>query len=300
MPLHIPSQLTEEEQTLIRKYQKLKRKKKLLNQLKTPKPEPPIIQPIKRTPENGTDATEVAKKLLKSGKIQAIKAPDNRERQESGFKRSKAHERKRCTGTDKPGGYLPFHNNHSLDEDPGFNDLNDGEKKKPLYESFVITRDAHTVAREETFREKKRDGKANYVNRDNPQQGNTIYIHGENLTEDMLRLAFSTFGTVLNITAEPSKNCGFVTYDSIDTANMAINDMNGKTMNGIRLKVSLARRQPVYNPEKSKQNTTEYNNQHVSTSEAWSAIASNFTDEVETKKHRAVVSYDDDGIYDTI
>ena len=81
---------------------------------------------------------------------------------------------------------------------------------------------------------------------------------------------------------------------------MAINDMNGKTMNGIRLKVSLARRQPVYNPEKSKQNTTEYNNQHVSTSEAWSAIASNFTDEVETKKHRAVVSYDDDGIYDTI
>lgn len=76
---------------------------------------------------------------------------------------------------------------------------------KPLYESFVMSRDPHSVAREEAFREKKRDGKVNYVNRDNPQQGNTIYVHGENISEDILRLAFSTFGPVLNITAEPNK-----------------------------------------------------------------------------------------------
>lgn len=92
--------------------------KKVLQQLKSPKPEPTIVQPIKRIPENASDAKEVAKKLLKSGKIQAIKAPDNI-RQDSGFKRSKSHERKRCTGTDKPGGYLPFHNtSHSIDEEP--------------------------------------------------------------------------------------------------------------------------------------------------------------------------------------
>jgi hypothetical protein len=60
----------------------------------------------------------VAKKLLKSGKIHAIKGPDSRERQESGFKRSKALERKRC-GSDKPGGYQPFHLSHSLEEDSG-------------------------------------------------------------------------------------------------------------------------------------------------------------------------------------
>ena len=68
-----------------------------------------------------------------------------------------------------------------------------------------MSRDPHSVAREEAFREKKRDGKVNYVNRDNPQQGNTVYVHGENLNEDILRLAFVTFGPVLNITAEPNK-----------------------------------------------------------------------------------------------
>ena len=68
-----------------------------------------------------------------------------------------------------------------------------------------MSRDPHSLAREETFREKKRDGKANYVNRDNPQQGNTIYVHGDNISEDLLRLAFATFGTILNITTELSK-----------------------------------------------------------------------------------------------
>ncbi|KAH7642609.1 negative elongation factor E [Dermatophagoides farinae] len=295
--VQLPSKLTEEEQALQRKYQKLKRKKKLLQQLKTPKQEQPAIQPVKRTPDSGTDAKEVAKKLLKSGKIQAIKAPDNKDRQDSGFKRSKAHERKRCTGTDKPGGYLPFHNHHSDDDPNGPKDEPESKRLKPLYESFVMSRDPHSVAREEAFREKKRDGKVNYVNRDNPQQGNTIYVHGENISEDILRLAFSTFGPVLNITAEPNKNCGFVTYDSIDIANMAITEMNGKTINGIHLKVSLARRQPVYNPEKSKSNTDL--NETLSAPEAWSAIASNFSDSVDNPKERTIVSYDDD-MYETV
>lgn len=197
------------------------------------------------------------------------------------------------------------------------NDLNENEKKKPLYESFVMSRDPHSIAREETFREKKRDGKANYVNRDNPQQGNTIYIHGENLTEDILRLGFSTFGTVLNITTEHSKkyvqyeleyfsltcvlfSCGFVTYDSIDTANLAINEMNGKTINGILLKVSLARRQPAYNAEKSKP-SAELNNTNLSTPEAWSAIASSLAnDNPENPKKRTIVSYEEDDIYEPI
>lgn len=89
--------------------------------------------------------------------------------------------------------------------------------------------------------------------------------------------------------------CGFITYDSIDTANMAINEMNGKTLNGCVLKVSLARRQPVYNPEKSSQEI----NSSLSTMEAWSAIASNTADSVENPKKRSVVSYDDDDIYST-
>lgn len=86
--------------------------------LKAPKVEPPPIQiQLKRSGDSGKDAKEVAKKLLKSGKIHAIKAPDNRERQDSGFKRSKALERKRGIGQDKPGGYQPFSMMHSGDDE---------------------------------------------------------------------------------------------------------------------------------------------------------------------------------------
>lgn len=74
--------------------------------------------------------------------------------------------------------------------------------------------------------------------------------------------------------------------------------MNGKTLNGVRLKVSLARRQPVYNPEKSKPPAEFNNNANMSTSEAWSAMASSFSDSVENPKKRTVVSYDDDDIYE--
>ena len=92
-----------------------------------------------------------------------------------------------------------------------------------------------------------------------------------------------------------------MTYDSIDAANLAINEMNGKTpLGGCRLKVSLARRQPVYNPEKSKQSSAELNinnhnnNTSLSTPEAWSAIASSLADNLEQPKARAVVSYEED------
>lgn len=61
------------------------------------------------------------------------------------------------------------------------------------------------MAREEAFKEKKRDGKANYVIRDNPQQGNTIYVNGENIDANSLRLGFASFGTVLNIFTDPTK-----------------------------------------------------------------------------------------------
>lgn len=126
---------------------------------------------------------------------------------------------------------------------------------------------------------------------------------------------------------------------------MAINEMNGTALHGIRLKVSLARRQPVYNPEKTKaaelatvnsssssggannnnsgpstsntpskgprptltltpiSNITAASaaaNQSLSTPEAWSAMASNYADSADKPKNRAVVSYDEDDIYETI
>lgn len=86
-------------------------------QQNTPKPEP-AAQPVKRTIDSGADAKELAKILIKSGKMSLIKDKNSKEKQSSGFKRSKAHERRRCV-FDKAGGYTPFHNVGSTDEELG-------------------------------------------------------------------------------------------------------------------------------------------------------------------------------------
>ena len=71
MVLHFPSKLTEEEEQLQSKYAKLRRKKKQLQDVSKPKQEPEHNK-IKK-PSEAKDAKEVAKKLLKTGAIKAIK-----------------------------------------------------------------------------------------------------------------------------------------------------------------------------------------------------------------------------------
>lgn len=94
-----------------------------------------------------------------------------------------------------------------------------------------------------------------------------------------------------------------MTYDSIETANMAIDEMNGKLLNGIRLKVSLARRQPssLHSVTIEKPKSADLSNESLSTSEAWSAMASNVSNNVENSKNRNMISYeDDDDIYSSL
>lgn len=84
--LNIPLELTEEEELLKKKYEQLRC---LRNRLNLPKQEPPPPVPIKRTVE---DAKEVAKKLLKSGAISAIKIES---KDTQGFKRKHNSNKKR-------------------------------------------------------------------------------------------------------------------------------------------------------------------------------------------------------------
>ena len=109
----------------------------------------------------------------------------------------------------------------------------------------VNPREAETLAREETFREKRREGKAHYVNRDLPNQGNTIYIRSvSGLNESKLREAFTPYGNVSHITLELEKDCAFITFESIDEANRAIDEMDGEKIGNNEIRVSLARKQP--------------------------------------------------------
>ena len=53
---------------------------------------------------------------------------------------------------------------------------------------------------------------------------------------------------IITLRLFPLQNCGFVTFDKAGATEQAINEHNGNVVEGIHLKVSLARRQPVIDP----------------------------------------------------
>ena len=132
MVLHFPSKLTDEEEALQLKYAKLRRKKKQMQEVNKPKQEPgqnkvgfssiiireifTIFIKLKR-PAEAKDAKEVAKKLLKTGAMKAIKKSLEREKSREEktigtFKRSMGFERK-LNGMDRAmSSYQPFSATH--------------------------------------------------------------------------------------------------------------------------------------------------------------------------------------------
>lgn len=304
--LHFPSSLTEEEQMLQSKYAKLGKKKKRLAQRtasgKTETQTDKLIMPSsssqlkKSSPLNNKDAKdaakEAAKKLLRAGSIN-INPTTERDRGEksAGFKRSQGLERK-LTGLDNArAGYQPFSATHGPGGgfDTGGEDMNPEpveppptKKVKNLYDSFVAARD-----REERGLDHHHPsavGSRNSSEKAGSRHGgNTIYVFGYQITEELLKSAFGQMGKIVNISMEVEKNCGFVTYDKAESAEKAINDRNGSVVDGIQLKVSMARRQPVIDPIND-----------ASSSATWSTIAASHSQKGSHKDKRDLVAYDED------
>lgn len=82
---------------------------------------------------------------------------------------------------------------------------------------------------------------------------------------------------------EVEKNCGFVTFDKPEVAEAAISEHNGSIVQGIQLKVSMARRQPVIEPIND-----------ASSSATWSTIAASHSQKGSHKDKRELVAYDED------
>ncbi len=195
-----------------------------------------------------------------------------------GFKRSQGLERK-LTGMDQArAGYQPFSATHgpSGGFDTGGEDMNPEprdpppKKVKNLYDSFVSARD----------REERR------LEPDKPRQGNTVYVFGYSVTEDILKATFADCGKIVNVSMEVEKNCGFVTFDKPEAAERAINEHNGTVAQGIQLKVSMARRQPVIEPINE-----------ASSSATWSTIAASHSQKGSHKDKREMVSYEDNDMF---
>jgi len=285
MVLHFPTKLTEEEEALQAKYAKLRRKKKQLQDVNKPKQEPEKNS-LKR-PQEAKDAKEVAKKLIKTGAIKAIKKTLEKEKVKdeksiSGFKRSQGLERK-LSGMDRAmSSYQPFSATHGPgggfdtggeDFEPEVPEHVQKQKQKNLYENFVRERD-----REERGLAEENSNK--------PRQGHTVYVFGYQISEEMLRSTFSQFGAIVNISMEVEKNCGFITYEKVESTERAIAEVNGGHVGGIQLKVSLARRQPIIDPIND-----------ASSSSTWSTIAASHSQKGSHRDKREMVTYDEQDIF---
>ncbi|KAK3768443.1 hypothetical protein RRG08_053435 [Elysia crispata] len=274
--LHFPSTLSEEEETLKQTFAKLKRKKKQLVSLKaaaqnqekeTNHHNKSVNKPAVAPSMDAADkATEQAKKLVQSG---AIKVTELKER--SGFKRSKTLEKKK--ETEKPAGSVGFQPFVSFTGEEEDDRIPPSKRMKGLGESFVS---------------------AGYGNRsydrperEPPKKGNTIFVHGYGITEDMMRKSFSNFGKIINIKMEKERNNAFVTFEKMEAADQAISEVNGSMVNNIQLKVSMARRQPSVDSMGDASSTA-----------SWSSIASNNSQKGGNyRDKRGMVTYDADDLF---
>uniref|UniRef100_A0A8B9R9G2 Negative elongation factor E n=1 Tax=Astyanax mexicanus TaxID=7994 RepID=A0A8B9R9G2_ASTMX len=201
-----PSTLTEEEESLQKKYAKLKKKVKKIG---TNLIVICFLQALSDQPVVDTaTATEQAKMLIKSGAISAIKS----ENKNSGFKRSRTLEGKLKDPEKGPvPAFLPFQRSISTDEDPA--EAAKRAHRKSLYESV--------------------------------RKGNTVYVYGAGLVEDSLRTAFAQHGTIIDLSMDSPRNCAFVTFEKMESADQAVTELNGTTVGDVTVKVSIARKQPM-------------------------------------------------------
>ncbi|KAG8448604.1 hypothetical protein GDO86_015625 [Hymenochirus boettgeri] len=78
-----------------------------------------------------------------------------------------------------------------------------------------------------------------------PRKGNTVYVRGVGMNQTVLRDAFSSLGKIIDLSVDAPRNCAFVTFESIESADLAVDELNNKTIEDIPIKVSIARKQPM-------------------------------------------------------
>ncbi|KAK2830572.1 hypothetical protein Q5P01_018503 [Channa striata] len=98
-------------------------------------------------------------------------------------------------------------------------------------------------------RERDRDGpfrrSDSYPERRGVRKGNTVYVYGSGLVEDSLRSAFSQHGNIIDLSMDNPRNCAFITFEKMESADQAVAELNGSAVGDVHIKVSIARKQPM-------------------------------------------------------
>ncbi|KAJ7360388.1 hypothetical protein OS493_017021 [Desmophyllum pertusum] len=218
--------LTPEEEYLLKKFALLKKKKAL--QKSKEKTETPVV--IKSGTKRDApaeifhapgDAKEIAKKLIASGEVKIKKDPVHRE-----FKRAKGGER-------RPKDFQQLAPSNRNEQQ-----AHAAAMKNLYHESFVPS----SATQNRRFSGGP-GGSGRRSWSDEPRKGNTIFVKGFGLTEKILQESFTKYGKVQRVNFEKEKSQGFVSFDSCEAAEKAIDEMNGMMVFGVHIKVDFSRRQ---------------------------------------------------------
>ncbi|CAH2066860.1 unnamed protein product, partial [Iphiclides podalirius] len=211
------------------KYQKLKKKKKALQALKAPKQEPekPILP---KRPTEARDAREIARKLIKSGAIQAIKSPP-RQPQNATFKRPRAGRERKLSGSAGTTGGIASYQPFSASQEPPPPEEKPSPRVKYLYDSFV------------TAREKEDKGTRNQSGGDTPNPNAVktcmLQVTGGNITEEVIRRRLTSFEP-FTFTLEDEEKA-LLTFETSEMASHALSALEDSEENW---RVTLTRRPP--------------------------------------------------------
>ncbi|CAD0196121.1 unnamed protein product [Chrysodeixis includens] len=232
------------------KYQKLKKKKKALQALKAPKQEPekPILP---KRPTEARDAREIARKLIKSGAIQAIKSPPPQP-QNATFKRPRAgRERKLSGSASAPGGvasYQPF----SASQEPPPPEDKQANRVKYLYDSFVTAREKE----EKSPRPAPPAGSETPIPPANPAgRSSVLLVVGPRISEETIRRRLVTYEP-FTFTQEPEDDKAYLSFETPEIATHALASMEGLE-DGWRVSISRGRpptQAPGWTPAPSPRN----------------------------------------------
>ncbi|XP_056278461.1 negative elongation factor E [Pseudoliparis swirei] len=111
------------------------------------------------------------------------------------------------------------------------------------------SRDPDRERDREQERERERDApfrrSDSYPERRGVRKGNTVYVYGSGLGEDNLRSSFSQHGTVIDLSMDNPRNCAFITFEKMESADQAVAELNGAMVGDVHIKVSIARKQPM-------------------------------------------------------
>ncbi|XP_051775363.1 negative elongation factor E isoform X2 [Erpetoichthys calabaricus] len=238
-----------------------KRSRTLEGKLKDPEKGPtPTFQPFQRSVSADSDSTESSKRTQRKMLYESFVSSGDRTREpekESGGspsweatdrdkeadrdrdrerERDRERDRDRDRDRDSIGGFRNHDRDWERDRDRGRRER-DRDRERDRERDRDQDRDRE---RDQPFRRSD-----SFPDRRPPRKGNTLYVHGTGMSEESLRSAFSAHGNIIDLSMDSPRNCAFITFEKMESADQAVAELNGTVVGDVNVRVSIARKQPM-------------------------------------------------------